>query len=238
MYKLILIFILGINIYANENKNIDEKFSNLEQKINKIEQKNILLENENIKLIEKINNIEEQDKFILIKEFVKELSEQNSNFFANIMSFIAIIISFCTIIWTIRFKDSERLKVLPMSIKRYEDRDISYSAKLFDNERDNNLFAIKISNLSFFPVYVSDINFVFKGKKIVLHHFYDIYESEITIPFKIESKDSILIHFNINHLKNKIGSDKSHLKKVRVELKSGKNFKGTSKAFEELIKSF
>lgn len=66
------------------------------------------------------------------------------------MSFLAIIISFCSIIWTISFKDSERLKILPMSIKRYEDGDVSYSDKLFDNGRDNNFLHLKYQILASF----------------------------------------------------------------------------------------
>lgn len=91
MYKLILIFIVGINIYANENKIMSDKFNVLEENINKIEQKNILLENENIKLIEKIQAFDTHNKYI--ETTYTTIINTNQNKLDNFLWILASIIA-------------------------------------------------------------------------------------------------------------------------------------------------
>ncbi|QKF67627.1 hypothetical protein AVENP_2093 [Arcobacter venerupis] len=91
MYKLILIFIIGINIYANENEIMSDKFNVLEEKINKIEQKNVLLENENIKLTEKVNALDTHNKYI--ENTYMTIIESNQNNLDNFLWILASIIA-------------------------------------------------------------------------------------------------------------------------------------------------
>lgn len=237
MYKLILIFIIGINIYANENKIMSDKFNVLEEKINKIEQKNILLQNENIQLYEKLNNIESKGRVDLIKEFVKELNMTNNDIFTKILSFVAFLISLGTLIWTIFYKDKIRLKIKPAAITRYSNGDISYNSNVFNEEKDQDTFAISVSNLSFFPIYVNNIFFLCDNQKIVLQFFYNKYDESISIPFKIESKDSKVVHFKVDALKNIHNEKLQLIEKIVVSLKSGEKFSGTNRAFKQFIKS-
>ena len=101
MAKLFLIFIFIINIYANENKKINDKFQTLEEKILQIEKENISLKNNNTILIEKIKSLDTQNKYI--ETTYTTIINNNQNrldiFLWTLASFIALLgfIGFTTI---------------------------------------------------------------------------------------------------------------------------------------------
>ncbi|MEA3554163.1 MAG: hypothetical protein U9R39_07180 [Campylobacterota bacterium] len=230
MIRLFLIFILSINIYADDNKTINDKFKVLEEKIYKIEQNSNLLKDENIRLNEKIKDIESTDKLYLIKKFSEELN--SGSWFTNSISFSALLLSLFALYLNIK-KEKANLKITPVSINVIDDLGYN-STNNYDKNAGAAYFGIEITNFSSFSVSINNVAFISldNNKYIPKNRFVDRYKSKINFPLKMESRNSITIYFEINDIRY------INPKGVRLALETGENFKGTSKAFKELIETF
>ena len=199
MYKLILILIIGINIYANENEIMSDKFNVLEEKINKIEQKNVLLENENIKLTEKINKLESKEKLVLIKEFTKEL---NTDSWKNLISFLALFISGYSLYLAYK-KDKLKVKVIPVSLNKME-KVFHQSQNYYNHMSSREYFGLEIINYSTFEIKINNIAFftnIDKSNKYTLNNgFFNLTKEKINFPLTLDAKDSITIWFLIEDI--------------------------------------
>ena len=224
MIKLFLIFIISINIYANNNQTIDDKFKVLEEQVLKVE-------NENIKLTEKINHLE-STKLVITKQMDEKLN--SNNWITYFISILAVFISGYSLYLNYK-KDKLKVKVIPVSLNK--TKEVTHlSQNYYNNKSSKEYFGLEITNYSTFEIKVNYIAFFTnkdKANKYTLNKgFFNLEEKKINFPLTLNARDSITIYFLIEDIRE------IHPNKISIFLASGEKIDSIdTQARRDLINS-
>ena len=126
----------------------------------------------------------------------------------------------------------EKLNVSVIPISMYNNNGLIYSNKnSFDKVKSENYFGINVINSSSFPIDVLAVGAKLKPNKHILIFDINCLYEPIEFPFRIESKTSKVFKIRLASIQDK------NINKIFIQLSTGEQIEGKSKALDNLIKT-
>ena len=134
-------------------------------------------------------------------------------------------------------KAKVKVRVVPKAIKQRFNNAVVTTINEFPLDHIDSHFALEVSNLSLFQIFISEVGFYEGPNKYrfkIIGPLADTFSSDpIQFPKKLEARESITMYCRLHDI---LTNDNSYkIKSAFVETTCGAVFKGKSKALSEML---